>query len=78
MIFKKKIYLVKEKFCKVSVFRYAKYGPAQLAFEAFTAGIALGNEIMEVVGGALVALMVGFVMIDVLSGRKRREQNKIL
>jgi hypothetical protein len=33
---------------------------------------------MEVVGGALVALMAGFVIIDVLSGRKRREQSKIL
>jgi hypothetical protein len=77
-MFKKKIYLVKEKVCKVSVFKYAKYGPAQLAFAAFTAGIALGNEIMEVVGGALLALMVGFVIIDVLSGRKRKEESKIL
>ncbi|MCG2889008.1 MAG: hypothetical protein L7H21_06295 [Sulfolobales archaeon] len=62
----------------MSVFKYAKYGPAQLAFAAFTARIALGNEIMEVVGGALLALMVGFVIIDVLSGRKRKEESKIL
>jgi hypothetical protein len=31
---------------------------------------------MEVVGGALVALMVGFVIMCVLNGRKRWERSK--
>ena len=63
-------------FVNMSIFKYAKYGPVQLAFATFTAGIALDNLVMEVVGGALLALMLAFVVVDIVQSRRGKEEKK--
>ncbi len=60
----------------MSIFKYAKYGPAQLAFAMLTAGIALNNLVMEVIGAALTALMVAFVVVDVIQSKKEKKEKK--
>ena len=60
----------------MSIFKYAKYGPLQLAFATFSAGIALNNTAMEVVGGALLALMLTFVVVDIVQSRRGKKEKK--